>query len=374
MKQVILITHAAFVREHIDVHGPAHAVYRYLTRHTMPCVFLRYPIYGEFSAILTQGDGINRPLGGARIPGLLRPIWEVMMTVMICRRFRARKPLCIAVDPLNAFSCLLAKWLGFVEDVVFYTPDYTKERFGNRLLNAVYHGIDYLTAKSARHVWCVSRAIIAYRISQGIDKRKLYYVPNTPSVQDVGQVVLAKKDAHSLVMVGNIVATLDYSFVIDAVSRLRVLYPRLSLHIVGAGSHMKDLENEVANRSMQAVVRFHGQLSHDRVISLLKRCGVGVALYDGKCSTNLSGDSMKIREYVACGLPVITTDVTETAKLIHDYRAGEIVKIEHRAFAKALTRILDKNRYVTYCKNALQAAHAFDFDAMISRPLGVLSA
>lgn len=366
MIQIILASHAAFTEEGVDVHGPAHAVDQYLIRNTIPHIFLKYPIYGGFSSIVIYPNQHKENIGGAKLPISFRPIWEIWTTLVYCFRNRASKPVCIGVDPLNAFSFILAKSLGWVSAVIFYTPDYTAQRFRNVLMNAVYHTIDRFASRRADHMWCVSKRIMAIRKIQGVRPDIIYVVPNTPSLEEVGQVSFQKKDAYHLVMVGNIVQTLDYEFVLESMRSLQKKFLSVTLSIVGSGSYMHNLQKKVAELTLQNCVFFLGQLSHTQVIRLLKTSGIGIALYDGKCSTNLSGDSMKIREYLACGLPVISTGMVETAEVVREFHAGKIVGGDQKSFIRSLTDIWEPRAYKRYVQNALKAAAAYDFDTIIA--------
>lgn len=365
----VLATHAAFTKKGIDVHGPAHSVDQFLTFSNIAHLFIKFPIYGGFESICIDENFNTKLLGGKYVPKLLRPLWEIGISLGVCFRHRTRNLLYIGVDPLNAFTGVVAKALGLVRVVICYTPDYTEKRYANVLMNYIYHRIDLYASMHADQVWCVSNTIIENKIQCGIDPKNIYYVPNTPSMRAIGSIISTKGRTKRLVMVGNIVQTLDYSFVIDSMNELKKYFPAITLHIVGTGDYMNALKQIVRKKGLQQTVIFEGQLTHQKVIALLKTSSIGIALYTGKCSTNYSGDSMKIREYLSCGLPVLTTDVTETARLVHQYRAGEIISINRASFTHAIIKLLDVKRYGTYRKNALRAANDYNFDTMITKPL-----
>lgn len=365
----VIATHAAFTKEGIDVHGPAHSVDQFLTSINASHLFIKFPIYGEFDTLCIDENAQKKILGGKFVPTFLRPFWELGINLHICFQYRDKHLVFIGVDPLNTFAGVLAKLFGFVRTVICYTPDYTERRYANQLMNRVYHMVDRFASKHADQVWCVSNTIIEKRIQDGIPSRLIYFVPNSPSMRAIGVKRPTKYKTYKLVMVGNIIQTLDYLFVIDSMRELKKYYSSITLHIVGSGEYMNALKQNVQKNNLQKTVIFHGQLAHEKVISLLKTCSIGLALYTGKCSTNFFGDSMKIREYLSCGLPVLTTDVTETAALVRQYKAGEIISINRPSFTRAIIKLLDTKRYATYQKNALRAAHDYNFDTMIEKPL-----
>ncbi len=368
MRPIVLATHSVFTSPTTDTHGPAHSVAEYLSFHKIPYVFVKHPIVGI---------GATRIERYGSLPVTPTQFWpffgihsfaELVTNMRVCFALRSEKPIYIGVDPLNALSGVLGKYLRWVSTIVYYTPDYTTQRFKNALVNYVYHAIDRFVALRADQVWCVSQAIMQIRKQQSVRLGNIYHVPNSPSLRVTGHIRDDTKHPQQLVMVGNIVPTMDYTFMIDAVDHLRRTYPKLRLEIVGEGAYMNALRQQVAHRKLTQTIHFLGQLSHTDVINLLKTSGVGIALYTGMHETNYFGDSMKIREYLACGLPVVTTDVVETARVVDTYHAGEIIKIRKDTLYPALKKILDTKNYNRYVKNALRAAKVFDFDTMIAVP------
>lgn len=368
MINVILATHSVFSSDTSDTHGPAHSVAEYLTYKKVYYTFIKHPIFGSYKSRIEKSDGGVDHVGGMLHSVVLRPLFELIINLRVCYVSRSPKLIFIGVDPLNALSGVIAKYLGWVSQVVFYTPDYTNRRFQNSTVNTLYHAIDVFAARHADQVWCVSQKIVTVRKEQGVSTDRLYFVPNSPSLRLIGKMSDHKRP-DKLVMVGNVIPTVDYSFIIGAIEKLHNTYPMLTLSIVGTGEYAKALQDDVHKRNLTRSIHFLGTLSHENIIRLLKKSGIGIALYTGKYETNYFGDSMKIREYLACGLPVMTTDVVETANIVREFHAGEIITIQESSFLGAVRKLLDKRRYATYHKNALRAAESYDFDARVSIPL-----
>ncbi len=338
----ILITHTAINDKGEDVHGPGHSVRDYFLSKKIPHIFISHPL------------SVN----------ILRYLSEIVSNIKICYENRQKGTIFIGVDPLNAFSGLLAKRLGFVKSYVFYTPDYTNQRFNNNIMNSIYHFIDFVTAKNANHVWCVSERIAEVRAKQAIDDSKLHVLPNTPSIRVINGIKSSKPDYRQMVIVGNITKTLNYKLVLESM----VTLPHFKLKIVGGGGFMDGLKAISAKLKLNNV-EFCGPKSHKETIRIMKESGLGLALYSGEYDTNYYGDSMKIREYLACGLPVITTNVTETANVVLAYKAGEVINLNKESLISSIKKILKNPE--KYKQNAKMAAKAYDFDKMISSLLSL---
>jgi len=68
---------------------------------------------------------------------------------------------------------------------------------------------------------------------------------------------------------------------------------------------------------------------------------VGAAVYNGEWSFNHYGDSMKCREFMHFGLPIVTTDSHSTVDEIRESGAGVVCDQSVQAYASALRTIFE---------------------------------
>ena len=73
---------------------------------------------------------------------------------------------------------------------------------------------------------------------------------------------------------------------------------------------------------------FLGEIKHKQVPTYLKKFHIGILPYKVNSFTK-SINPLKIYEYVASGLPVISTNLPNVSKLIKDYPKIEILKAEN---------------------------------------------
>lgn len=120
---------------------------------------------------------------------------------------------------------------------------------------------------------------------------------------------------------------------------------------------------------------FLGWKDHDEVLDILVKSFIGFALYTKNISWNKYGDSMKAREYVACGLPVIISDIPSNADDIKEYSAGLVVgdlsKAEIERVESFIEKcIIDIDFYRHMRNNAIRLGRDFDKDKILSELLG----
>jgi len=259
----------------------------------------------------------------------------------------------IGVDPLNALvGGILKKILNKKWTVIFYSVDYSPDRFSNRLINTIYSFIDRVAVKYSDYIWCTSRRMIYARAKQVSDLSKIIYVPNGTWNNYRRLKKKSNNDNINLVFVGYIGKQFDLYLFISEVNKRE----RIKLHIIGDGP-MREYLEAVANKEN---VKFYGKYPHDQVLRILtEKKLIGIAPYNKKVSHVLYGSPLKIIEYLSCGLPVITSDVVEIAKDIKRYKCGFVYSTPEQ-----LKKILDKIEYSRFkynklSKNAIKLAKKF---------------
>ena len=108
-------------------------------------------------------------------------------------------------------------------------------------------------------------------------------------------------------------------------------------------------------------VTFIGPMSHKELLKLLSKAAIGLALYNDMRSWAYFSDSMKARDFLACGLPVLITKNTSTADDIKRANAGFVVEANEKQLTHAIDNMFsDKGLYLGFRKNALDLAKEHD--------------
>jgi glycosyltransferase involved in cell wall biosynthesis len=177
-----------------------------------------------------------------------------------------------------------------------------------------------------------ARALV---VGNGVDISKFQPHPKDEARAKLG---IAPK-ARVLISVGGLVERKGFHRVIPLLPELLKTYPDLVYLIVGGasaeGDNRAELEKMVADLGLGAHVRFLGPKPHEELAAVLSAADVFVL------ATRAEGWANVFLEAMACGLPVVTTDVGGNREVVCRPELGEVVPFgDAQALGKALQAAL----------------------------------
>lgn len=357
---IITTSHASFINGKI-YEAPANTLTEILRNKKENFIFIRHSIDGQLpSTIYYYKEGVlaaEKKLSVISRIAPLRYISEIVVTGMYFLSRRYKNTVYIGVDPLNCVTGVLLKKFGKFKKVIFFTVDYSKTRFENKILNSIYHAVDRFCARHADQVWNVSSRIQKVREELRIPAEKNIFVPNIPS-DDYKKYSANSKEKYHIMTLGIISEQLDFIGMFNALKELKKQYPYILFKIAGNGPKEEEYKQYVEDNGLKDNVKFLGYLSHDEALNHISKSGIGLALYNGNWSFNYYGDSMKCREYFCFGLPVITTDTHSTVEEIKEYKAGIVCAMNAQEYVKAITEIF--KHYEEFSKNSYTLSKKYE--------------
>jgi glycosyltransferase involved in cell wall biosynthesis len=186
-------------------------------------------------------------------------------------------------------------------------------------------------------------------VGNGVDMGKFHRLDR----QSVRQRLGLPQDAQVLVSVGALVERKGFHRVIECLPALRQRFPRLRYLVVGGAGPEGDfgapLRSAVIDLGLQECVTFLGTLAAEELKIPLSAADVFVL------ATRNEGWANVFLEAMACGLPVVTTDVGGNAEVVKHAGLGILVPFGHpdelaRAIADALERRWDRDAIVAYAE------------------------
>jgi glycosyltransferase involved in cell wall biosynthesis len=347
VNRIAISSHVALIKGK-EYDGIGNVMIKTLSSLTDEFIFVRHSMDGLLPSEVRIHQGSNiKSTVDLRVVSHIAPLRYITEVIKTCYYFsrKARVDVYIGIDPLNAVAGIFLKKIGRVDTAIFYTADYSPQRFNNSIMNKVYHWIDSYCVKNADEVWSVSTKIIKLRKDMGLDESKNIFLPNVPPIE----YNKFRKNIHNrynLITYGIIDKQLDFKGAIKAVSMLKDEMPELSFTIVGNGPEEDDVKGYAKSLGVEDKVHFMGRMPLSRTLELASMSGIGLALYTGEWGFNQFGDSTKCREYFNYGLPVISTDTHATVGEIREYQAGVVVDMNAVEYVKAIRQIM--NNYATY--------------------------
>lgn len=358
-------------------HGTGAAIGQYLQAHKIDHIFIKHPIRNGYATrveIYINGESKSEIRGVRWLPFPISTIQDFFITTQVIHAQRKSIDLFIGIDPLNACIALLLKRIYKIQKVVFYTADWTQTRFSNGLLNLIYHTIDRFCIARADEVWNVSKRISNLRNAQGVDRTKNKFMPNTPYMSHSMIKPMNRIRKYDLVnSTSRLSSNMNYDILFSLIAKIRLKHKQARLILIGdIGEYGRKLQKRVKKLGLSKSVIFLGLLHHEAVMDRISKCGIGLALFKGENSWDTYCDSMKVREYLACGTPVVMTSVSPTSYDIQRWKAGSVVDDTTNLLVIIDNIYAHKGLYETMRKNAIYVGKKYDFAKMLQERLDCL--
>src|SRR5690606_10320707 len=175
-----------------------------------------------------------------------------------------------------------------------------------------------------------------------------------------------------LITVGNVTARKGQHNVINALPVLLKKYPDLKYHIVGIPTEKERLGKLALDLKVEDAVIFHGKVSEEEKLELLKQSDIFVMLSEATKTGDVEGFGIAIVEANALGIPAIGAFGCGIEDAIKDGFSGKLINNKDpKQFREALKEIL--NNYETYSKNAKSWSNSFTWEKVIGSYLEVLA-
>ncbi len=364
---------------HVYATGPAQELEIYLKDKAASLIFIGHPFkYAEdissFCKIYKNSSLKRQSRARAlRLPNLFMYFKDLFYTFFWLGSVKGKINIYFGVDPLNALAGIILKKLGKVNKVIFYMIDYAPKRFDNSLLNWIYHKIDSFCVTQSDFVWNLSERMTQERRKKGVNKTEhQMVVPIGVNFDKIERPESAGSNCSHLVYMGHLRKNQGLELIVTGFKRIAKEVPDARLVFIGGGELESTIKNKVEEEGLLDRVEFKGYIpDHSDVEKLLTKCGIGLALYEpGPDSFTRYSDPSKPKQYMACGLPVIITDVPWISKEVKSQELGIVVDCTRDSFVNAALKLLRDNKLYCKCRqNAIVFASRLRWDVIFSKAL-----
>lgn len=204
------------------------------------------------------------------------------------------------------------------------------------------------TVRKVDHIFTMIAESSNRLINRGVDPNKISVVSNTPPLPIDG--LSSKRHAGTalnIIYVGFLTELRGLDILINGILEYRRRkinkgeLPEIKLNIVGEGGAKGALEALVAQNNLQDHITIHGWLSHSEVRKLFVDSNVGALTYRicGHWNHTIPN---KIFDYMAAGVPVVSTAVTPIKRIINETNCGVVSEsIEPHSISDSLMKLED---------------------------------
>ncbi len=275
----------------------------------------------------------------------------------------------IGMDGLCVFWGILLRKIGVCRKVIYWSIDFVPfNRFGNSWKNYLYHKINTFSFKNSDEVWDLSpRMATGRRKYLGISEKdyKLHKViPYGLWTKRIRRISYSKCDRNTLVYMGHLLPKQGVDTILKHISKVVKKNPQFKFKIIGEGSYKTALIDMAKGFGAEKYCEFLGRIDDSTQMEneIAKAC-VSIAPYKiTKDNYSYYADPGKVKTYLACGVPVLLTDLPWNAKDIVKNKCGMIIKDDGSDLIEKLVKIMNPEVNKMFRKNAIKYSENYDYE------------
>jgi len=275
---------------------------------------------------LTPLTGVQMALSPSTLVELLRVCRAERPDVVHAHNiFFSSTAVSLLMQPVMKPPLLLTLHLG---------PPALGEGLAGRVAGVYGRLLGRLAARRCRLVTAVSRAVRNHALAIGIPLSKVLVIPNGVDVEEFssragGAARLRKR----VVCVGRLLFNKGVQYLVEAAPKVLESCPGTEFIVVGEGPMKAELMLRARAKGASASFRFLGQVPS--VAEVLRGCDIFVR------PSLTEGMPLTVLEAMACGLPVVASNVSGTPEVVVHGVNGLLVEPGHVGqLSAALTRLL----------------------------------
>jgi len=180
----------------------------------------------------------------------------------------------------------------------------------------------------------------------GVQAESITVVSNTPEIE---RLQMPNREGSvngailTLVYLGLLEKPRGLDTVIKAIAKMRKAGSAVRLEVIGDGRERASFEALAISLGLTSeAIRFHGYVENSRALAIVRACDIGVVPHVSNESWNTTIPN-KLFDYMAAGIPVLTSDAKPAARVVRDAGCGLVFKSgDADSFALEAAKFIDK--------------------------------
>ena len=357
----IIVTHRLFT-------GAGQELYRYLKNRNNAVLlvehsFMAYPNRRTtFSFFDTHIETVKEGWDYKLLPDLLCYGKDFFYSLSVVLRYPLTYTTYFGCGGFNVLPGLLLKLLGRVDKVVFYSIDFSRQRFSNSFLNRIYMLVDKLCVTLADQTWNLNQRMAQGRqeynnIPQALMNKQVV-VPIGVWLQDFSQIREMIIFEKKLIFCGDLSESQGLQLVFESIPEIVKKVPGFKFQIVGDGYYKEALITLANTLGVSSHIEFLGPIyDQKRLFTVLSAARAGIAPYKDSAALTRNAyfaDATKPKTYLSCGLPVVITAFPDISTVIKERALGIVIQYTRDEVIDAVVKLLTDDAFYTQCKMRIQ--------------------
>jgi len=281
------------------------------------CLFpsLQYPQ----TYYATHIGKINSPIYKSKIYYYWRHYKQISNILSKSSQFNTDYDYILTIDWLEASIANSLKRHYLKSKIIYYAYDYY---FYNSILSSRYliNRIERSAYMNSDIVWAVNKQIIQEHKNQNLNRTQVFTVPlgiKSKTLPDYNP------NPKQFLFIGNFKEGHNLRLLVKTFAKLPADY---HLHLIGQGNLYAEIQQLILDLQADNITLYGFQTEQETIDIIIKnQIGYGLALYE-HTKEILCADPGKIKDYLALGLPIISTDNHSMSKDIQEYNLGIILE------------------------------------------------
>jgi len=282
-----------------------------------------------------------------------------------------KKKLAVGIDPLSCLPLAFLKKI-FNYRLVFYSVDFNKNRFKNRVLQWAYEKADELSTRFGDQTWVVCQSLKDY-------KKKHYhtdsiYIPNSPifngSLYQKGKKL---KAGNKMAWTGSFLTERQYEIFFGLLKEIQDKYrPDMEFYFAPMQNHdrFRNFGKKYGLKKFQ-VLELHSRLEWQEFAA---KCDVGIAIYDPQFGSTKFIEPLKIWDFMMVGMPFIISCEPSISTPIKKSGVAYFLAPNNKIPKdNSLKEFLKKENIIKLQERCIELAKEFDIQKQIKKTLKNLS-
>ncbi|PYZ94673.1 colanic acid biosynthesis glycosyltransferase WcaL [Salipaludibacillus keqinensis] len=194
-----------------------------------------------------------------------------------------------------------------------YTRNFNRYEELKQLGTMYFPVCDYIANDMKKLGFPKSRIHVLYG---GINLEKFPYIQHK----------LSKDGEIRILSVGRLEMKKGFDTLIKAFAKLHKNNPTTTLHIIGDGSNKKKLESLIKKQKLNHVVKLRGQMSAEQIVTEMTHAHLFCLASQTAKDGDVEGIPNALKEAMACGIPVVSTQNGGIPELIKHKETGYLAE------------------------------------------------
>lgn len=316
---------------------------------------------------------VTKTLDYKFLPEVLVYFKELFFTIKWLIPIKGKIDTYVGMDGLCTLFGLVLKRLGFCKKVVYWCMDFVPlNRFEYNYKNFIYNKINAYSSKNADEVWDISPRIETGRgryLNISKESYKVHkVVPYGVWNNQIDKVSYKNSQKHTLVFMGHLLKKQGVDMVIKKIPDIIKEIPDFKFKIIGDGNYKAQLIRLANVLEVDKYCKFLGRIDDYSLDKEISKASVAIAPYFiNKDSYTYYADPGKVKRYLACGIPVLLTNLPWNAEEILKKECGLIINDDGNNLIEKLLYILKPKINEKFRKNTIKYAKSFDYEKLFQK-------